>query len=76
MAQVTPVSRHLQLLFQVGTTTSGAPKLQNRNYVNVAPTALDDDVLAVGQALAALFSDTLYGVARVDQSSIAPSATV
>ncbi|GMA51148.1 hypothetical protein GCM10025857_25050 [Alicyclobacillus contaminans] len=72
MATVTPVSRHLQLQFQIGTTTSGQPKLQNRNFPNVSPSAADADVLAVGQALAGLFAEPLYGIAKVDQSSIEP----
>ncbi|KPV44992.1 DUF1659 domain-containing protein [Alicyclobacillus ferrooxydans] len=74
MAQVTPISRHLQLQFQVGTTASGAPKLLNRNYANVLPSAADDDVLAVGQALAGLFADSLYQVTRVDQNGLSSTA--
>jgi hypothetical protein len=70
MAQVTPISRRLQLQFQVGTTASGLPKLMNRNFAHISPTASSDDLLAVGQALAALFPDPLYGVAKVDQDSI------
>lgn len=73
MAQVTPLSRHLQLQFQVGTNTDGTPKIQSRNFANVSPNAADDDVLAVGQALAALFSDALYAVARVDQDELTAS---
>ncbi|MCL6597806.1 DUF1659 domain-containing protein [Alicyclobacillus macrosporangiidus] len=72
MAQVTPQSCHLQLQFQVGTTASGMPKIQNRNYTNVSPTASDDDLLAVGQALAALFDLPLHAIARVDQDAIEP----
>ncbi|CAM3915553.1 DUF1659 domain-containing protein [Alicyclobacillus pomorum] len=70
MATVTPVSRHLQLQFQVGTTSSGLPKLKNRNYAHVSPKASDDDILAVGQALGELFAETLYGVSKVDQNGI------
>lgn len=75
MAIVTPISRHMQLQFQVGTTSSGLPKLSNRSYTHVSPSALDDDILAVGQALAALFSDPLYQVGKVDQTSIESSPT-
>lgn len=71
MATATPISRHLQLQFQVGTTASGLPKLQARNFAHVSPAALDDDVLAVGQALGALFPDALHGVNRVDQTGLA-----
>lgn len=75
MATVTPITRHLQLQFQVGTTAKGETKLQNRNFAHVSPSASDDDLLAVGQALAGLINESLYQVARVDQSGIA-AATV
>ncbi|SFU97543.1 DUF1659 domain-containing protein [Alicyclobacillus macrosporangiidus] len=72
MAQVTPQSCHLQLQFQVGTTVSGMPRIQNRNFTNVSPAASDDDLLAVGQALAALFDLPLHAIARVHQDAIEP----
>jgi hypothetical protein len=71
MAVVTPISRSLQLQFQVGSTTSGLPKLRTVNYSHVSPAAADDDIFAVGQALAGLYADTLYDVARQDQNSLA-----
>jgi hypothetical protein len=70
MAQVTPMSRHLQLQFQVGTTASGLPKVKGYNFAHISPQALDDDLLAVGQALGALFTDALHEVVRVDQAGI------
>lgn len=70
MAQATPMSRRLLLQFQVGTTASGLPKIVGHNFANVSPQALDDDLLAVGQALSALFSDPLHEVVRVDQTGI------
>jgi len=75
MAQVTPMSRNLQLQFQVGTLSSGLPKLQNRNYPHVSPTAADDDILAIGQALGGLFAETLYQVARVDADELTAATT-
>lgn len=76
MAQVTPISRNLQLQFENGTTASGLPKLKNKNYAHVLPSAADDDVLAVGQAIAGLTADALYTIARVDQAGLAASAPV
>ena len=70
MAQVTQLSRHLQLQFQVGTTSKGLPKLKNHNFAHVSPTITDDDLLAVGQALGALFADPLYQVTRVEQDGL------
>ncbi|MCL6444333.1 MAG: DUF1659 domain-containing protein, partial [Alicyclobacillus sp.] len=71
MATATPMSRRLQLQFENGTTATGHPKLKNQNYAHVSPAATDDDVLAVGQALAGLSADTLYQIARLDQASLA-----
>lgn len=71
MTTVTPLSRHLQLQFQNGTTAAGRPKLKNHNYAHVSPNASDDDVLAVGQALAGLCADAVYQIARVDQNGLA-----
>lgn len=70
MAITTPLSRTLVLQFQVGVTAAGTPKLQSRRYPRVSPSALDDDVLAVGQALAALFADPLFQVDRLDDTGI------
>jgi hypothetical protein len=70
MAQATLMSRRLQLQFEVGTTASGLPKIKVHNFANVSAQALDDDLLAVGQALAALFPDALHEVARTDQTGI------
>jgi hypothetical protein len=75
MAQVAPISRHLQLQLQVGTLTDGSPKIANHNYAYVLPTASDDDVLAVGEALAGLFSEPLVQVARVDQAALTAATT-
>lgn len=66
----TLMTRRLQLLFQVGTNAAGQPKLKSHYFAHVSPTAVDADVLAVGQALGALFSDPLYQVAIVDQSAL------
>jgi len=70
MAQVTPISRVLQLQFQNGTTSTGMPKLKNRSYTHVSPTAADDDVLAIGQALAGLSADPLFQIARIDATGL------
>lgn len=71
MAQVTPISRVLQLQFQVGTTADGRPKLQNRNYSHISVNVTDDDVLAVGQALAGLSADPIFQIARIDAAGLA-----
>lgn len=75
MAQTTLVNRTLQIQTQVGTLTSGKPKVQRHNFANVSVDAVDDDILAVGQALAALMADPLLQVTRVDQTDITPDAS-
>ncbi len=74
MAQVMQLSRHLQLQFQVGTTSKGLPKLKNHNFAHVSPAISDDDLLAVGRAIGALFADPLYQVTRVDQDALSAAA--
>jgi hypothetical protein len=72
VAQGTPLSRQLQLQFVAGTDSQGRPKVKKHNFAHVLPTASDDDVLAIGQALANLSNDTLFQIARVDQTSVTP----
>ncbi|MCL6548797.1 MAG: DUF1659 domain-containing protein [Alicyclobacillus sp.] len=71
MATATPISRHLQIQFQAGTSSTGRPLVKSHNYPHVNPNAADDDVLAVGQALGGLFSDPVFQIARVDQTGLA-----
>lgn len=74
MAQSTPISRVLQVHLQSGTTAGGQPKVTSHNYANVALDALDDDLLAVGQAIAALYADPLARIVRQDQTAITASS--
>lgn len=75
MATVTNLARHLQLQFQNGTAANGKVKVKNQSYAHVSSTAADDDILAVGQALAGLSSETLVGIARLDQDGLTASTT-
>jgi hypothetical protein len=75
MAQTTDLSRILQLQFQVGTTSKGLPKVKNHNFPHVNPAVSDDDLLAAGEAIAALFAATLHQVARVDQTLVTASSS-
>ncbi|MCY0870699.1 MAG: DUF1659 domain-containing protein [Firmicutes bacterium] len=70
MAQTTELGRVLQLQFNVGTTSKGEIKVKNHNFPHVNPNVADDDLLAVGNALADLFSMPLYQVARTDQVAL------
>lgn len=62
-----PVSSTLQIVVQTGTDTSGNPVLRTRSYRNVKVEATDEDVHAVGEALAALQSHPLNAVQRVNE---------
>lgn len=75
MAQATPVNRTLQIQTQAGTLANGQPKVQRHNFSHVSVDAVDDDILAVGQALAALMADPLLEIVRVDQTSLAADTT-
>lgn len=75
MAQVTELQRRLVLEFQVGTTSKGQPKLKSHNFAHCSTSISDDDLLAVGEALAALFPDALYQVTRLDSFGIVANAT-
>lgn len=70
MAQVTPIVSQLQFQLQTGTAADGTPKLSVKTYNNVDSSATDDDVLAVGQALGALFAQPVVQVIRINQSAL------
>ncbi|WP_067930026.1 DUF1659 domain-containing protein [Alicyclobacillus kakegawensis] len=74
MANVNPLSTRLQIQVQTGTMADGSPKIGTYSFANVSPQASDDDVLAVGQALGALFAEPLLQVVRVNQDALS-SAT-
>ncbi|WAH36674.1 DUF1659 domain-containing protein [Alicyclobacillus dauci] len=75
MAQTTPVSRVLQIQLQTGTLANGQPKVTSHNYANVAMDSVDDDLLAVGQAIAALYADPLVQITRQDQVAISANSS-
>lgn len=75
MANTTELNRRLQLQFQVGTTSKGLPKLKNQNYAHVNPNLSDDDLISVGEALAALFDEPLYQVTRIVQDGVTASSS-
>jgi len=56
----------LQLQTQSGTRANGQPKLKMHKFNHVSPQAADEDLLAVGLALAQLIDEPLVQVERVD----------
>lgn len=70
MANSTVIGTTLQLQTQNGTKANGDPKISNHNFPNVSPSASNDDILAVGQAIAALIGESLVQIVRVDQTAL------
>lgn len=55
---------------QTGVNTSGQPIIINRSYSGIKVTAADDDVMAVGQAIAAVQSLPVMAYQRVDYAEL------
>jgi hypothetical protein len=61
---------HLIIRTQTGTTPTGKPILKNRAYTNVKVTASDEDVYAIGEAMANLQSDPVVAVERLNSNTL------
>lgn len=60
----------LNIQVQTGVNTSGQPIVTNRSYSGIKVTAADDDVMAVGQAIAAVQSLPVMAYQRVDYAEL------
>ncbi len=56
----------LTLQLQTGTDPLGQPTVKNKTYNNIKPTATDENVFAVANALASLQTLPLYGIGRLN----------
>lgn len=64
--QAMPVDSRLQLRLIVGQDAQGNPIYRTSSYSNVKPTASDDDVHAVGNALVGLQIHSLDELRRIN----------
>jgi len=60
----------LNLEVQTGVDAQGNPVYRNRNYKSIDPSAADQDLYDVAQAIAGLQSYTLSKISRVDNAQL------
>ena len=68
--QKIPTKSNLNIQVQTGTNTNGLPILVNRSYSGVKVDATNEDVMAVGQAIAAVQSLPVMAYQRVDYAEL------
>ena len=68
--QKIPTKSTLNIQVQTGINSSGQPILINRSYSGVKVDATDEDVMAVGQAIAAVQSLPVMAYQRVDYAEL------
>jgi len=65
-----PGTSVLKLVLDTGEVVNGNPVLRTRNINGIKPTAADQDLFDVAEALAGLQQYSLYAVRRVDNSTL------
>ena len=65
-----PNASSLKLKFDQGTDLNGDSIIKTKTYSSVKSGALNDDIMAVVNAIAALQQHTLVAINRVDNSSL------
>lgn len=68
--QKIPTKSTLNIQVQTGVNTNGLPILVNRSYSGIKVTAAEEDVMAVGQAIAAVQSLPVMAYQRVDYAEL------
>lgn len=66
----TRVASALKLTMKVGVDISGKDKLATKRLSNLKVTAVDEDIFAVGEAIANMKAYPLIGLDREDQYSL------
>jgi predicted aconitase len=62
------------LNLQIGETEEGTPLFKDKSYSMVLPNANEDDLFAVGEALASLSAWKLHHIQRIDRENIVKTA--
>lgn len=65
-----PQAARLVIKVEAGLNAAGKPIVRSRSFKNVKPDAKDEDVYAVGLALANLQKNTVVSIDRIDDSSL------
>ncbi|WP_038084678.1 DUF1659 domain-containing protein [Tumebacillus flagellatus] len=60
----------MMLHLQTGFDEKGAPQYKDKSYTRVTPTATQDDVYAVGEALASLSSYQLHHIQLLNREDL------
>jgi hypothetical protein len=68
-----PLTSAMEIVVRAGTDAKGNPILATRTYRSVKTTAADEDVLAVGQALAGLQANPVDSIRRVNEVELEPA---
>ena len=64
------VGSRLQLKFNVGNDENGRPIIKTKTLSNVKSDALDQDIMDISQAMAALQTNILSAVVRLDEKEL------
>ncbi|NLC12242.1 MAG: DUF1659 domain-containing protein [Firmicutes bacterium] len=70
---VIPLGSRMQLRFKVGETEGGRDIVRSRSFSNIKPDAQDEDVHAVGTALAQLQVNELLALRRINEVELEES---
>lgn len=68
--KTTKVQSSLQMRYKTGTDTSGKDIIKKQSFSKVKPAVTDDDVLAIGTAVAAVLKYPVVQILRDDVNQV------
>ncbi|MDB5083814.1 MAG: hypothetical protein JWN30_700 [Bacilli bacterium] len=66
--QRNPQAATLVIQVQTGVTAAGKPMVKSKSYPIIDPSATDDQVYAIGQAIASLQQEPAVAIERLDRA--------